>query len=650
MIARFAAAAFALVLAVPSASARTAPNFPRPTTFVLDGMRAPMAEAAAPAVTNAVFNVPLPAGAEQVDSTYYDLQDFGSLGQRIVIEPDGKVHVTYIDDFCELNGSCPPNSNDPDPYPWRGMAYAYRSGGVWTRVGKVQDQSLTCCMSGDHVGGFGTIDLTPAGAAAIAQHGNEHICQRRASMYLQNGAGATTWNNYPPPLAPGVGADVLEFPQAIANPNGSFTLIAEDPVVQYYNEVEAFMVSYLPGTSTSYSCPQTWPFGAWTTITTPSMFRDGRPAFPSLARGDDGRVGVAVGDFGGNVYLIESSNGTFSPGTITTTNLTNYSDASIVKADSTSTQYRPYIHCHLAYNGNTPNVVWSELQARKVASTIQYWDWRSRVMHWDPVRGVEVVKQVAAGEADRYDDVDQGLNGPLPGISHIAVDWPQVGFSSDGSETYVVWLRFVDAEVDTSAHMNLPTIVTGVGYGDIACSATRAGDPWDAPVNLTETPQTDERFVSIARYNPDGKVHVVFQASATNQAGDAVFEDRALPTVGAVPNPPLLRRIAYLARSMGGTVGVADAPRLFATTMVAFPNPSDGGVRFALAGGAAAVGTHVDVFTVTGRHVARVPAGRDGAFQWDARGTGGARVTPGVYFARLADAPGSKPVRFMLIR
>ena len=56
-------------------------------------------------------------------------------------------------------------------------------------------------------------------------------------------------------------------------------------------------------------------------------------------------------------------------------------------------------------------------------------------MHWDPIRGIEVVKQVAPGEADSFDNLDNGLNGPLAGFNTLSVDWPQVGFSSDGSET-----------------------------------------------------------------------------------------------------------------------------------------------------------------------------------------------------------------------
>ena len=41
--------------------------------------------------------------------------------------------------------------------------------------------------------------------------------------------------------------------------------------------------------------------------------------------------------------------------------------------------------------------------------------------HWDSVTGVGTVYQVPAGVADRYDDVDQGLTGPLAGFNTLSI-------------------------------------------------------------------------------------------------------------------------------------------------------------------------------------------------------------------------------------
>jgi hypothetical protein len=134
-------------------------------------------------------------------------------------------------------------------------------------------------------------------------------------------------------------------------------------------------------------------------------------------------------------------------------------------------------------------------------------------------------------------------------LNHLSVDWPQVGFSSEGSETYVCWLRFTDSQVDTSAHINLSGICTGVGYGDIVASLTRPGESWAAPQNVTNTPTTDERFVSLAPRNSGGKLHLVFSASATNQAGDVILGDRA---TARAPKPRAAHRLSR-ARSPAAT-------------------------------------------------------------------------------------------------
>src|SRR5262249_43059216 len=178
--------------------------------------------------------------------------------------------------------------------------------------------------------------------------------------------------------------------------------------------------------------------------------------------------------------------------------------------------------------------------------------WRSRIRRWTPGRGVETVYQVPAGLADHYDDIDLGLAGPIPGFNTLSVDWPQVGFSSDGSETYVAFLRFDDAHVDPTANAGLPGVVTGSGFGAVYLSLSLGGGAFGPPQNLTNTPNTDERFFSLATRNPAGRAHIVLQASSTDQAGCVIIGDR-----GTTPGN-LLRRIVYLEVPIAGAV--ADVP------------------------------------------------------------------------------------------
>lgn len=633
------------ILAAGAVMARTSANptgfTPRPPDTPVPAARehqAPVGVVAARG--SAAQPVPLPAGAVALDSTWYDLQDMGSLGTRIVVELDGRVHVTWQDDFCELDpGGCPPNLNLPQPHPLRGMAYAHRDpSGVWQHLGKVQDPGVRGCCGTELFGGFGGLDVTPAGRAVVSQHMNEEGCDLRGNFYLQSAPGASTWAaKFTPIVSPS-----HLFPQVVALANGTFAVLAEVPRGGSYDETERFAVSYFAAAAAPFVCPTGWQGGPWTTVIAPSSFRDGRGAFPCLARSANGRAAVSVTDFGGNVFLVESSNATFQPGTVTVRNLTVYTDAAVTATDSTSLEYRAYVHSHVAYNDTTPHVVWSELQARRNGGSIVYFDHRSRIRHWDPVTGLQTVHQVPPGVADRYDDVDQGLAGPLAGFNTLAVDWPQVGFSPDGSETYVAWLRFTDGEVDPSANMGLPGIVTAIGRGEIVLALRRVGGAWSAPQNLTQTPATDERFFSLAARNPGGRAHLVFQASATDQAGVAIIGDR-----GVAPGN-LLRRMAYLEAPVQGSLLAADpADRSHPpATLAAVPNPSRGRVSFSLAGGGAGV---VAIFGLDGRRVARLPLVAGAPARWDGRDEQGRATPPGVYLARLEGRP-EAATKFLLMR
>lgn len=588
----------------------------------------------APATALAASPVPLPAGAVAIDSTYYDLQDMGSLGCHVVRRADGTVYVGYMDDDCERAGlGCPPDPSEPNPFTRRVMEVQRLSpNGQWTRYPRVEDPSIRNCCVTELFGGFGNLAITSDGRAVVAQHMNEDGCDLRGAVYVQNAG-----SGYRAYLSPITDPSYL-FPQVAARAGGGFVLLGEIPKAGAYDEVDQFRVSFLAAEGAPFVCPTGWQFGTWTSVIPASNFRDGHPAFPSLAAAANGRVGIAVGDFGGNVFLIESSNGTFQAGTITVTNLTNYADASIVAADSTSTQYRPYVHCHLAYQGSTPHVVWSELQTRRVGGEIIYVDFRSRIRHWSAATGIRTVKQVAPGEADRYDDLDATGAGPIAGFNTISVDWPQVGFSDNGREVYVAWLRYDDDEIDETADAGLPGIITGVGYGDIAVSLSRDGGAFTAPQNVTRTPATDERFFSLAAQNDNGTVHLLFQAPATDEAGVVVIGDRG------VDSPFLLRRIAYLRASLSASTDVDD-PILAhdgpPVLLWANPNPASSAIRIHLDPVLAGTRT-LTVSDVAGRRV-RALAVDAPEVLWDLRDDAGREVGTGIYFARAmsgGDAPG----------
>jgi hypothetical protein len=183
--------------------------------------------------------------------------------------------------------------------------------------------------------------------------------------------------------------------------------------------------------------------------------------------------------------------------------------------------------------------------------------------------------------------------------------------------------------------------VTGLGFGDIEASMSRLGGAFTPAQNLTNTPQTDERFVAISPNNPGGRVGILFQASATNEAGIAESQDRGLtPTL-------YVRRIAWLERRVTGSlVAVDDAmPALPRISLAASPNPAREAVHFVSDGVADGA---VLLFGVDGRRVARVPLVQ-GRSSWDGRDTQGRRAPAGIYFARIEGQP-QAAVKFMLMQ
>lgn len=589
---------------------------------------------------------PLPLGAKLLGETYYDLQDMGTLGSRIIRTADGTIHITYADDFCELDPEigCPPDLDQPNPYPMRGMALISRlPDGEWTDVIKVEDPGIRDCCVTEVFGGFGTIGTTQDGRVSVAAHMNEDGCDLRGDLYIQDSQGGDQFSCYLSEIT----SDSYLFPQFTANPDGSYTLFGEIAEYGSYNEVDHFRFAYLEGEGEPFVCPVGWQFSEWKSVESmvpESLFRDGTPAFPAMAGGADGRVGVAFGDYGGDVFLLESSDGTFNPGTMTLTHITDYNDNDIVADDETSLEYRSHVNCDLAYNGNEPHVVWAELQARRVGGEIQFFDYRSKIKHWSPTHGLSTVRQVQPGEADRYDDLDMNIPGPVCGFNHLTVSWPQVGFNDAGTEIIVAWIRFVDDEVDPTADAGYPGIITGTGYGDIAGSVSTNGTDWSPDQNFTQTPITDERFFSIADRNPQGKVLMTFQASATDRAGCVGIGDR-----GWDPGN-VLRNLAYLERdlihsSTSSVTGMGiNGPRLAVS-----PNPAGGNMRFALSGADDEVAGHVSIYSLRGRLVTEFEL-RGGYATWNTLNAVGEPVPAGVYFAKVRSAQGTATQKIVVVR
>ncbi len=583
-----------------------------------------------------------------VDSTYYDLQDMGGLGKHIVVAPNGDIHVTYQNGFCYLApDGCPPDPDDPIPFPKRGMGYSARIDGIWTWLGKVLDPDVpNCCPGGDELGGFGSIGLTNDGRALLAQHINEDGCDLRGSVYADESQATANWEAYLGEIT----ADSYLFPQAVGNPDGSITMLGEIPRPGDHDGVTEFRTAHLPAEGVEIDCITVyWQFEDWASIIDHGIFIEGEPEFPSLGSGSDGRVGVAVVDFGGNVYLIESSDGTYDAGTVTQTSVTNYSQTSISDPDFTSTEYRPYVQCDIAYNGTEPHIVWSEMQARKSGDSYFLIDYRSRVMHWSPGTGIEVVYQVPVGVADMYDEPYLGQPGYYPGFNTASVDWPQVGFSHDSQHTYIIWVGFNDEDVDTTVHAGLPGFLLGVGFGDIYFT-TDEGAGWRDPTNVTNSPDRDDRYPSLAAWNPNGDAHIVYQTSVLAAAGGSVIGDRD-------EEPLDLHHILYHAFPTFATSVTDDGGQMSQGSSISLAltrNPTAGGAEFMVTLETAGA-IRLSIYDLSGREITELTkeasAGGMHVISWDGMSKDGSRVASGVYFARASiDGTRSASQRVALIR
>src|SRR5580765_451279 len=236
-----------LLLAASPVFARTGPNVDGRTVLdyrsgaIVSRPSTPRAASVPTPKVVAVNLVPVATGAVLIDSTYYDLQDMGSIGHRIAVGSDGRVHITWQDEFCELGGGCPPDLAAPQPYPNRGMGYAVRgTNGVWTNLGKIQDPLVpVCCAAADRTGGFGTLALTSTGRVALAQHLNEDGCDSHGYFHLQSAPGSTTWKAQ---LTPVVSPSFL-FPQVAVTPAGRYTVLGEVPRGGQYDETTEIRVS-----------------------------------------------------------------------------------------------------------------------------------------------------------------------------------------------------------------------------------------------------------------------------------------------------------------------------------------------------------------------------------------------------------------------
>ena len=171
------------------------------------------------------------------------------------------------------------------------------------------------------------------------------------------------------------------------------------------------------------------------------------------------------------------------------------------------------------------------------------------------------------------------------------------------------------------------------------------GASFSAPQNLTNTPNCDERFFSLATRNPDSRARILYQCSATNEAGCVIIGDR-----GTSPGN-VVRRIAYLEAPLTASVLAAPASSVVARPLRVAPNPAFAGGRIRFEASPWSSTRTFEVHDLLGRRIAELPLPPNApAVEWSGRDTQGHAAPAGVYFVHLREEAASPAVRFVLAR
>jgi hypothetical protein len=392
----------------------------------------------------------------------------------------------------------------------RRTAYAFSSDGgtTWTTFNQIRVP--------DRRSGFPSLDIAQAAyncAPIVANH-NTVVSSLQSSLYVDFPPGTGAFAEIPPPFAFG-GGDEPGFPEVAGTSDGGVVVVASrlaGGTVHYIRTAD--FTSWQP----------------WGTLTL-EFFSDGFVAEGSST----GRVGVLVTSPGDPLYWYESTNNGVSwPST----------PAELLPAEiPAGSDLFAVIQGHdLAYPASDTLAAFATTKLVGGNPTARY----SGIGFYSERTGF-----VLAVPHDSITGVVDTLRKPQ--VNQNPVGYPAIGMS--GSTIVVVFQAFTP---ETSA--------AGFNYSDIFYTySTNGGANWIHPRNLTNTPNLDERYPSISKWNPPGSASIVYQEDP--QPGSAVF---------GADHSPLARlrqrhcRISGLPTSVDG--GQKETPQSFELSQN-YPNP-----------------------------------------------------------------------------
>lgn len=525
---------------------------------------------------------PRPEGVIGVPTTlegYYDYQVNGGAVRHVQADPaTGAIHAVYMLSF---------DSSDVNGTRRTGYAYSSNGGTSWTNFSNVRVP--------DRRSGFPTVDIGRgpiAGATLVANHADvSGVNKTIVNVDFPAGQGAFselgTQGNF--------AAGEPIWPHVVGAHDGSIIVHAA------INSTTLTDLNHRQRTADLLS------WSTWSTIPQPNG-TGGRSSMNATA---NGRVGMLVWASANGLRLFESTNhGATWPASSTEV----YPPRRYVGNDTLGI----WVGSDFTYDGETPLVAINTSRA----SATGFFFAGSRIEFWSQATGfVDAVPW----DSTRYPSTMVSQS------NHLSLGYPAIAKS--GSRIVIAYMAFRNdtTTIDTA---------TGRYHGDIFyVQSSNNGVTWSNPVNVTNTPQLDERYPSISRWNPDGFAYLTWQEDT--RAGSHAFSDNSPKSLSR----QIFHKLDLTAVSVGEPV--AGQPSEFRLEQN-YPNPFNPVTRIAYTVAAAAP-VKLVVYNALGQQVAVLADGHREAGQYEVEFSS-ANLPSGVYFYSLTAGNFSAFKKMMVLK
>jgi hypothetical protein len=499
-------------------------------------------------------------GTSTTLSGFYDYQSNGGSIQHLRVNPaNGNIHVTYM----LADDSTAGGLNNA-----RRVAYAFssNSGSTWNNFSNVRVPARRA--------GFPTLDLlrgTNAGLPAIANHsvvGTPLV----STIFVDSPEGSGAFSEIAPPPQVAAGTDEPIWPYVAGASDGSVVMAASRSAA-----------------ATAW-WTRTADLSVWSAFAQVTEVTQSGGRYPVQANGT-GRVGILYNTSNGtavlgNWWLESTNNGQ------TWSTPSNIFPFRAVGADT----FNSYVHCDFVYNGNTPLFAFSEYQRGAVDFDVP------RISFWSQAGGFRLAVPFDSAKYARFVNVDQRFHS-------LVLGWPSIGMS--GSTIVVAYQAF---QPDTDSR--------GYNYSDIwYVKSDNGGTTWSAPKNITNTPNIDERYPSVSKWNANGHFNIVW--GQKNKSGLYAFPG----TADTVRSTQMFLRVNLTDVDDDGVV--ANSFKLTQN----YPNPFNPGTKIDYTVGQAGPVT-IKVYNTLGQEVATLVNENLAAGTYQAT-FDGAKLASGVYLYKM---------------